>query len=345
VLDDRYHVRLSDEILAKFEGISVEGATGKTYRPEQLDTLADETICFCQSKSAAVLDDVLRRPVSNAAVLVTDQVRGEIDPLLLAEFSDRNIVVFCKSSPKVVFGLLLEIEGPKDKGQLLLISATQMVSSDAKFRAADSAQISESARIGDGSILASNVVIGDHVQMGRDCVVAEGASIYHGVSLGDDVHVGPGSLIGSPVHANEQVSGTRLFADIPQIGALAIGNDVRIGAQSVINRGTLSDTVLGDQIRIGDRVNIGHNVQIGNRVWIAASSIVCGSSQVGNDVSIGIGAVIKNKMKIGDGAMVGAGSVIMSNVEAQDKTYPVPALSEKALLKLMRLIRKSIKRS
>ena len=344
MLDNRYLIRLTDEVIRDFDGVSGTGSTGKTYRPQPLDNFSEGAICFCTVRTGKALARILDQPVVDAALIVSDQAVKTLDPKQLEAFAERNVLLICAAPPKVVFGMLLEQQGPRDKGQLLRLTDGHTNGGVKGCKIAADVLIAGNAQIGEGSILASGAVVGDDVVIGNNCILAEGAKIYHGVTLGNDVHVGSGSLIGSPVYANEQVGGTRAFVDMPQIGGLSIGDNVRIGAQSVVNRGTLSDTVLGEQIRIGDRVNIGHNANIGDRVWIAASSIVCGSSTVGDNVSIGIGVVIKNKMKIGAGAMVGAGSVIISNVPKGDKTYPIPALGERALLRLIRMVRKTNKR-
>ena len=345
MLDSRYRIRLTNEAISEFSGISLVGALGKSYRPKSLDNFGEETICFCQSKKAAQIDELLIKPVSNAALIVHEQVKGEIGAGQLEEFTRNSLVIFSgRYSPKAVFSILLEQQGPADKGQLLLLSEKAATGDFPSCEIAPDCRIAATARIGKGTIVAPGAIIGDNAVIGQDCIIGEGTLIYLDVKMGDDVHVGPGSLVGSPVHANEQVETDRKFVDIPQIGGLLIGNDVRIGSQTVINRGTLSDTNLGHKIRLGDRVNIGHNAQIGDRVWIAAASIVCGSSIVGDDASIGISAVVKNKMKIGEGAMVGAGSVIISDVPAMENTYPIPALGEKALLTLMRMISKAARR-
>ena len=345
MLDNRYRIWLADETISEFPGLSLVGALGKSYRPASLDDFGEATICFCQSKKAAQIDELLNKQIANAALILHEQVKGEISAGRLEEFTRNSLVIFSSSyTPKAVFSLLLEQQGPADKGQLLVLGEKAGAGNFPSCEIAPDCRIAVSARIGKGTIVASGAIIGDNAAIGQNCIIGEGTMIYQDVEMGDDVHVGPGSLVGSPVHANEQVETDRKFVDIPQIGGLVIGDDVRIGSQTVINRGTLSDTNLGDKIRLGDRVNIGHNAQIGDRVWIAAASIVCGSSIVGDDASVGISAVIKNKMKIGEGAMVGAGSVIISDVPARENTYPIPALGEKALLTLMRLISKAARR-
>jgi UDP-3-O-[3-hydroxymyristoyl] glucosamine N-acyltransferase LpxD len=345
VPDKRFKVSLAEKQLIGLSGLRVIGKSEGIFQPVPLDQRGDETICFFQVRNAAKLAEVLSEGFIDSAVIAHVSLEASIKPALLAKFIKQNTLVLTANlTPKAIFSLLVEGQGPTDKGQLLLLSEPKSGAANKNCQISANATIAQSASIGEGSIVTSGAVIGDNVVVGKNCIIGESTMIYHDTILGDDVHIGPGSLIGSPVHANEQADIEAKFVDIPQIGTLRVGNNVRIGAQTVVNRGSLSDTVLGDHIRLGDRVNIGHNAHIGDRTWIAASSIVCGSSKIGQNVSVGIGAVIKNKMKVGENAMVGAGSVIISDVGANENTYPVPALAEKALLTLLRMIRKAGRR-
>src|SRR5690606_34688139 len=103
---------------------------------------------------------------------------------------------------------------------------------------------------------------------------------------------------------------------IPQIGNVIIGNQVEIGANSCVDRGKFSATIIGDGCKIDNLVQIGHNCVLGKYCIMAGNSGLAGSVTLGNFVVIGGSASIKDHVTIGDGAVVGAGSGVTGDVEA-----------------------------
>jgi len=111
----------------------------------------------------------------------------------------------------------------------------------------------------------------------------------------------------------------------PHYGEIWIGEGVEIGRNTCIDRGSLSDTVIGDGTKIDNLVHIGHNAKIGKRCLITAGVIVGGSAVVGDDCYLGIGAVIRNGIRIGNGSTVGMGAVVVKDVPAGQTVIGNPA--------------------
>jgi UDP-3-O-[3-hydroxymyristoyl] glucosamine N-acyltransferase len=100
----------------------------------------------------------------------------------------------------------------------------------------------------------------------------------------------------------------------PHFGNVIIGNNVRIGSYSCVDRGNMHDTVIGDNVKIDNLVHIAHNVNIDKNTLIIAGSIVCGSVQIGKNCFIGANSTIKQKLKIGNNVIIGMGSVVTKDI-------------------------------
>src|SRR5690606_35932804 len=132
---------------------------------------------------------------------------------------------------------------------------------------------------------------------------------------------------------------------IPQIGNVVIGNGVEIGANSCVDRGKFSSTIIGDGCKIDNLVQIAHNCELGMFCIMAGNSGLAGSVTLGNGVIIGGSASIKDHTKIGDGAIIGAGSGVTGDVEAGATMLGYPALPARETLKQWAALKQLIKRN
>ena len=136
------------------------------------------------------------------------------------------------------------------------------------------AVIGPSAKIGSGSLIGAHAVIGEQVQIGRDCAIGAHCTITH-ARLGDRVIIHPGCHIGQDGFG--YVSSASGHVKIPQIGSVAIHDDVEIGSGTRIDRGGIRDTVIGEGTKIDNLCQIGHNCVIGKHCIIVAQSGLSGS--------------------------------------------------------------------
>jgi len=134
--------------------------------------------------------------------------------------------------------------------------------------------------IGDGAILISSVHIGRGCQIGAGCWIGHGVAIHHGCRLGARTRIHANAVIGAEGFGFAHAEGR--WNRIVQLGSVVIGEDVRIGASSTIDRGALDDTVIGNGVIIDNQVQIGHNVHIGDHTAIAAGSGIAGSTSIGS---------------------------------------------------------------
>lgn len=190
---------------------------------------------------------------------------------------------------------------------------------------ADDAIVHPNVSIGAYSIIESNVVIkkgtvvNNHVVIRRNALIGENCYIKSGSVIGEDGFGFAFECDETPIR-------------VPHIGNVIIGNNVEIGANCTVARGTLDDTVIGDDVKIDDQVHIAHNCFIGEKSIITACSELSGSVILGEQVWIGPNSSIIQNTNIGDKALVGIGSVIDQNVLGGRKVMGVAALGLKTLV-------------
>jgi UDP-3-O-[3-hydroxymyristoyl] glucosamine N-acyltransferase len=150
--------------------------------------------------------------------------------------------------------------------------------------------VERGARIGAGTVLKARVSIGE------DCVIGERCTLHPGVVIGADG-------FGFAPHAGQ-------WEKIEQLGAVRIGNDVDIGANTCIDRGALQDTVIEDGVKLDNLIQIAHNCRIGRHTAIAACTGIAGSTTVGAHCTVGGAAMIVGHITIADHTFVSAGTFV-----------------------------------
>ncbi len=184
------------------------------------------------------------------------------------------------------------------------------------------AVIGREASIGPGTIVAAGAVIGYRVVLGNDCYVGPGATITHAV-IGNGVIVHSGVRIGQDGFGFAMSSNGHL--KVPQIGRVVIGDDVEIGANTTIDRGSLSDTSIGEGTKIDNLVQIAHNVVIGRHCIIVAQSGIAGSAEIGDFVVMGARSGVIGHVKVGNGAQIAGMAHVKDDVEPGARMGGTPA--------------------
>jgi UDP-3-O-[3-hydroxymyristoyl] glucosamine N-acyltransferase len=190
-------------------------------------------------------------------------------------------------------------------------------------------RIGKNVFIGENCILGNNVsifpfsYIGNDVEIGNDSVIYPHSIILDGTKIGQEVIIYPGVVIGSEGFGYHRVNNE--LKAIPHIGKVVIGDQVEIGALSMIDRGTIGDTVIGDGTKIDNSVHIAHNVSIGKNVIILAQVGIAGSCELEDDVMIAGQAGIADHVKISKGATVAAKSGVSKDVGEREVVFGYPA--------------------
>ena len=184
--------------------------------------------------------------------------------------------------------------------------------------------MSETARIGRNVVIGPGTVIDEDCRIGDRCRIGSNCYLGPGTILGEDGFVQDNAAIGCVgLGYHTAPDGERLF--FPHMGAVVLGREVVVGAGSVIVRGELDDTAIGDRVRLGNLVNIGHNVQIGAQTVISSGTCVAGGAKIGEGCNIAADVSINAKRTIGDCSQIGLGSVVVRDVSSGVSVFGVPA--------------------
>ncbi len=195
---------------------------------------------------------------------------------------------------------------------------------DSSAQVAVDVHIAPTVSIGALAVIEAGVTLGDHVLVGPGCVVGRdvqlgahtclvaNVTLGSGIRLGQRCIVHPGAVLGADGFGLAQED-DRWFK-IPQIGSLSLGNDVEIGANTTIDRGSLGDTIIEDGVKIDNLVQIGHNVQVGANTAIAGCAGISGSTNVGKRCKIGGGAGLAGHLQVVDDVIITGMSLVTKSI-------------------------------
>ena len=220
----------------------------------------------------------------------------------------------------------------------------------------DSVTICNGVRVGAGCYIGPKVIIGDNVTIYPnvtildECTIGKNTTIWPGTVIRERCHIGNDCILHPNVTIGADGFGfrpdpARGLVKIPQIGNVIIGNSVEIGANSCVDRGKFSSTILGDGCKIDNIVQIGHNCNLGKYCIIAGQSGLAGSVTLGNGVIIGGSASVKDHVTVGDGAVVGGGSGVTGDIPAGKTVLGYPAIEARDALKQWAILKRLVNES
>lgn len=222
------------------------------------------------------------------------------------------------------------------------------------------AYVHKEAKVEPGATIEVGAVVGPAAEIGRDTVVAAGSVIGPGVRIGREAFIGPNAVVTHALVGDRVVihSGACIgqdgFGFIPgedrhtkvvQIGRVIIQDEVEIGANTTIDRGSNRDTVIGEGTKIDNLVQIGHNVVIGRNCLIAGHVGISGSVAIGDSVMLGGKVGVRDNVTIGRGAVLAASSSVGANVPDGARWGGTPARPIKEWLREVSVLRRLTRRS
>ena len=303
--------------------------------PEQLEMAADTEISFIGNKK---YEKLWENSKACAAVVNQD---------ISIEPGDKRAFIKVKNAD-LAMSQILELFAPDTPIFNTDIHPTAVID--------ETAQIGNGTRVGAGCYIGPKVIVGENVTLypnvtildecsiGSNTVIWSGAVIRERCHIGTDCILHPNCTIGADGFGFRP-DPARGLVKIPQIGNVIIGNNVEIGANSCVDRGKFSSTILGDGCKIDNLVQIGHNSKLGKFCIMAGSSGLAGSVTLGNGVIIGGSASIKDHTTIGDGAIVGAGSGVTGDIPAGKTMLGYPAVEARDALKQWAILKRLVKDS
>jgi UDP-3-O-[3-hydroxymyristoyl] glucosamine N-acyltransferase len=189
------------------------------------------------------------------------------------------------------------------------------------------AVIGEDARIGEGTQIGAHSVIGAGCWLGDDCRIHPRVTLYAGARIGHRVEIHSGAVIGADGFGYAQGEGR--YWKFPQAGIVEIADDVEIGANTTVDRGSLDDTRIGEGVKLDNLVHIAHNCQIGAHTVMAAQAGLSGSCEFGKHVVVGGQAGFGEQCHLEDGAVIGGQSGVLGGkiIRSGQTVWGTPARS------------------
>ncbi|MCK4724106.1 MAG: UDP-3-O-(3-hydroxymyristoyl)glucosamine N-acyltransferase, partial [Dehalococcoidia bacterium] len=290
-----------DELLNSIgEAVKVLGKKDRYVSvPSPIDKTSSESVTFCNQKAPKGLQMV--RSSKAGVVICYDDLQFTGD-----DFKDKTLILV--SNPRLAFMRILRkyfVEEERQQG----ISPRAVVD--------EAAKIHPSVYIGPNSYIGK-------CEIGENTVIDGNVYIYPRAVIGRNVVIHAGTVIGAEGFGYER-NDKRKWEKFPQIGWVVIEDDVDIGSNTSIDRGTLDKTIIKQGTKINNLCMIGHNVVIGKNCIIGAHSYIGGSGRIGDDSWLAPGAIVRNGVNVGSNTIIGMGSVVTKNVGDGKVVFGVPA--------------------
>ncbi|HVI48006.1 MAG TPA: UDP-3-O-(3-hydroxymyristoyl)glucosamine N-acyltransferase [Chitinophaga sp.] len=186
--------------------------------------------------------------------------------------------------------------------------------------------ISDTAVIGEGTIIQPNVFIGNHVRIGRNCLIHPNVTIYDHCVIGDNVIIQAGTIIGADAfYFKKRADREVMYDKMESCGRVIIEDDVEIGAGCTIDKGVSGDTIIGRGTKFDNMIHIGHGTVIGRNCLFAAQVGIGGKARVEDNVILWGQVGVSKDLVIGKGAIVLAQSGVPSSLEGGKVYFGYPA--------------------
>ena len=213
------------------------------------------------------------------------------------------------------------------------------------------------AKIGAGTVIGPQAFVGTNAQIGTMGFLREGVRIGARVKIGERFIAQPGAVVGgdgfsyvtpekSSVEQARQTLGdqgdtrSQAWTRIHSLGAVSIGDDVELGSNCTIDRGTIRDTRIGNGTKIDNLVMVGHNVEIGNDSLLCGCVGIAGSTRIGNNVVLGGQTGVSDNIFIGDNVITGGGTIVLSNIPAGRVMLGYPAMKMDTTMEIFKGLRR-----
>jgi UDP-3-O-[3-hydroxymyristoyl] glucosamine N-acyltransferase len=251
----------------------------------------------------------------------------------------------CLNSAATCILINKEVDCPD--GEALLISDdpfrdyNRLVKHFRPFFPSDRA-ISESAKIGEGTVIQPNVFIGPNVKIGRDCIIHSNVSIYHNVEIGDNVVIHANSVLGADAfYFKRRPEG---YDKMTSCGRVIIHDNVEIGACCTIDRGVTGDTTIGKGTKLDNQVHIGHDTVVGMNCLFAAQVGIAGVVKIEDNVILWGQVGVQKDLTIGAGAVVLGQSGVPKSLEGGKTYFGSPTQEARDKMKEIALVKSLVRK-
>jgi UDP-3-O-[3-hydroxymyristoyl] glucosamine N-acyltransferase len=245
-------------------------------------------------------------------------------------FAPSHVIKLISTKPYRAFGKVATLLYPKqsvkrsDISPHAFIDETAMIGNNVVIE--PFVVIKKGVKIGDRCIIRANTVIGENVVIGENTTIEANVTIDY-CFMGSNVYIKPGCRIGQPGFGFHMDAAGHF--DIPQLGCVIIEDDVQLGANTTVDRGSQSDTIIKKGVRIDNLVQVAHNVEIGENCVLAAQVGISGSTTLGKFVMCGGQVGMAGHIKVGNGVQIVAQSGLMRNIPDNEAVAGSPCVPVK----------------
>ncbi len=319
------------EINEILKGELVGNTNHQINGPEKLENANENQITFIGSDKYKRLWETSKA----CAAIINDKINVE---------PGKNRALIKVRNADLAMAKLLEVFNPPtpefdiDIHPTAIIHKTATIGTDCKIGAG--CYVGKNVILENSVVLYPNVTVLDETNIGNNTIIWSGTVIRERTKIGNYCIFHTNVSIGSDGFGYRPKEDGKGLVKIPQIGNVIIGDDVEIGANTSIDRGKFSSTIVGDGCKIDNLVQIGHNCVMGRSCIMSGNSGLAGSVTLGDGVVIGGSASIKDHVTLHSGVTVGAGSGVISDVAAGKTVLGYPACDAREKIKQWVALRK-----
>jgi len=265
---------------------------------------------------------------TNAAVCVTSLSLSKFLPDKCIKLNVKNVLQTATQVSRMFYP-----NADMDYPDINLVDSNEIKNKYSRVSFGKNVLIGKNVEMGNNTYVGSNSIIESNVKIGASCVIGSLVTIKNSL-IGDHVHIKDGSKIGTKGFGfipNKQKN-----LRTPQIGRVILEDGVEIGANCNVDRGSVADTIIGNNTFLDNQIQISHNVRIGKNCMIVAQVGIAGSTIIGDNVTIGGKTGISGHLKIGDNVKIGGGSGVINDIPENSKVMGYPSIPLKNFIKLRR---------
>ena len=292
----------------------------KIHNFESLDKARENDLTFLNSSKYQNLS--LK---TNAAACITSPNLSKFLPKKCIKLNVKNIL-FAVTQASKMFYPNADIDYP----DVNLSKSEEVIKLYPNVKFGENILIGKNVRIGKNSLIGSNSIIESNVSIGDNCIIGSFVIIKNSLIF-NNVHIQDGAKIGVKGFGFIPIKNKNMRT--PHIGKVILEDGVEIGANCTIDRGSLTDTIIGQNTFLDNQVHVAHNVKIGKNCMIAGQVGFAGSTTLGDNVAIGGQAGISGHQKIGNNVKIGGGSGVINDIPDNHQVMGYPAVPLKEFVK------------
>ena len=310
------------------EILNVIGYNGDFSQKKDFKIHGVESLDQARENDMTFLNSIKYQDLSlktNAAVCITSPNLTKFLPAKCIKLSVKNVLFAVTMATKLFY--------PKADFDFIdenLLSSDNLLKLYPNVKFGKNVLIGKNVKIGKNSIINSNSIIESNVTIGENCLVGSFVTVKNSL-ISNKVHIQDGSKIGVKGFGFIPIKDKNIRT--PHIGKVILEEGVEIGANSTIDRGSLTDTVIGKNTFLDNQVHVAHNVKIGKNCMIAGQVGFAGSTTIGDNVVIGGQAGVSGHLRIGNNVKIGGGSGVINDIPDNHQVMGYPAVPLKDFVK------------